>query len=115
MATAYVPAAPALAKLLPTRNQIAASIETLMAVLDVLDGDEELEEAGLEDSFMTHPADGPGDPTADPDHCDAGDDSGTDYGTMGATFRTDGQPGDPEDAEDGGDTELNGDEGDYSR
>jgi len=50
------------------------------------------------------------DEDGDQDTCAAADDQG---GAGGRWFDTDGLPGDSEDAEDGGDTELNGDEGDY--
>lgn len=71
-------------------------------------GDEKDGSNCSEDEFMHHGGGwAAGCPVADPDLCLAGDDKGT------ASGDSDGAPGDPEDAEDGGDTELNGDEGDY--
>lgn len=71
------------------RGMIADTIERLLAELDARDGDPDLEDG-------------------DEDRCPAGDDS-LSTGGFG-----DGHPGDEADAEEGGDLELNGDEGDYS-
>ncbi len=71
MATFYVPPALVPAKAfpkLPPRVRIEAAIETLIEILDAADPDTDFEESGAEDSFAEHDDDGPGDPTADPDH-----------------------------------------------
>lgn len=121
------------------RERIADCIEVILALLDIAERDHDLEEdidleaesdLGVddegdgvdddtelngdeldgnpaEDEFMYHGGSDPGCPTSDPDACHANEDRGT------ASSSSDGLPGNPEDAEDGGDTELNGDEGDY--
>ena len=66
-----------LSHLLP-RDRIAAAIETMVAVLDVLDGDPDLEPNGdeldgspAEDEFMEHYGDGLcGCPVSDPGGCE---------------------------------------------
>lgn len=68
MATAYLRAesAPAYPMNLPPRAAIEAAVETLLSVLDTLDGDPDAEDAtGLEDDFTVHASDGPGCPIAD--------------------------------------------------
>ena len=59
-------------------HEIADAIEIMLDFLDVLGGEADLEEPGLEDSFMTHEADGPGCPIAD-----AGGPTWTEWQTRG--------------------------------
>lgn len=105
------PATPADVANLP-RNAVHDMIELLIHRLDLEDGDSDFEETDAEDSFAlswyASGQPGAGCPVSEPDHCSAGDDRGSELGSY------DGGAGDPEDAEDGGDTELNGDEGDHS-
>ena len=49
------------------REIISRAAEALIDLLDAFEGDADAEETGAEDSFMEHPADGPGCPCADPD------------------------------------------------
>ena len=59
-------------------HEIADAIEIMLDFLDVLGGEADLEEPGLEDSFMDHAADGPGCSVAD-----AGGPSWTEWQTRG--------------------------------
>jgi len=54
-------------KLLVTPERIADAIELLVGMLDTAQPCAECEESGIEDSFMEHPADGPGCSVADQD------------------------------------------------
>lgn len=47
------------------RDQLEGFIAVAIDLLDLADPDPDAEETGLEDSFMDHPADGPGCPVAD--------------------------------------------------
>jgi hypothetical protein len=90
--------------LLLSRERIEDTIELLVALLDVTEPDTDLEEIGLEDSFMAHGRDyGPGCPAAD-----------IDFGIDDERHDDDDPAEDDDPGEDNGDTELNGDEGDYS-
>ena len=52
---------------MPGRYAIRMTIETLIALMDAMDGDADVEDAtGLEDAFEAHRGDGPGCKTADP-------------------------------------------------
>ena len=75
------------------RRTIELLAEMFVGFLDITEPEPDLEEPGLEDSFVEHAADGPGCPISDTDHCEAGDDN---LGWIGY----DGMAGDPEDAED---------------
>lgn len=85
-------------------DEIGEAIEALIARLDALDGDTDVEITGTEDDFVQHPTDGPGCPVSDPDSCSAHDDN---------LYRLfcDGAPGDPDDAEDENDREQVNEDG----
>lgn len=60
-----------------TRDSLALAIETLIAVLDAIDGDPDLEPNGdeldgnwSEDDWMHHYGSGPGCPVSDPGGCE---------------------------------------------
>lgn len=60
-----------------TRDSLAMAIETLIAVLDAIDGDpdvelngDELDANNAEDDFVRHYAEGPGCPVSDPGGCE---------------------------------------------
>lgn len=88
------------------RDQLAAFITVAIDLLDLTDGDTDLETEGLEDDFMRHHPDGPGCPVADRDGCPAHDDD------LGRLFGDD-KPGDPDDQEDDDPaaTDIDGGEG----
>lgn len=108
-----------------TREAIELAVEALIQRLDEQDGDpdaelngDELDCSFAEDDFCDHATafPGPGCPISDPDACSAGDDhivGGPSPDSCRAFPRSREEPGSEDDAEDGGDTELNGDEGDY--
>lgn len=62
-----MPPMPAVARILARfdRPQIEAFLAVAIDLLDTIDGDPDAEEPDLEDSFVLHPADGPGCPVAD--------------------------------------------------
>lgn len=115
------------------KARIGDAIEVLVALLDLADsGLSEAEVTGAEDDFMEHRgwgvdggpgclvSDAPGGNVedegedGDEDCCPAKDDIGTDQAPLGKIGFDHKIEGDCEDAEEGGDTELNGDEGDHS-
>jgi hypothetical protein len=74
------------------RKRLQATIENLIALMDEIDGDENLEESGDEEASLGWPERGPG----------------------AAGGHYDDREADDADDEDGGDTELNGDELDFN-
>ena len=47
------------------RSKLEAFVSAAIDIMDVMDPDSDFEETGLEDDFISHPADGPGCPVAD--------------------------------------------------
>lgn len=103
-----IPHMPAVARILARhdRDHLAAFIAVAIDLLDVLEGDPDLEDAtDLEDDFALSPvtrrdADkGPGCPIADSDYCLAGDDTVLSGSTTRAGTVEDLGPGDADDAE----------------
>lgn len=85
---APLPPMPAIARILALyqRDQLAGFIEVAIGLLDLADGDpdiepngDELDGTGGEDDFMDHAHAGPGCPVSDPDACAAGDDNLDDW------------------------------------
>ena len=95
-----IPPMPAVARVLARfdRDKIASAIEVMIALLDMYDGDTDMEDASdLEDDFALSPvallnaANGPGCLKSDSDCCNAGDDK--------IASSWDSRPGDPDDRE----------------
>lgn len=56
-----------------SRNELAGFVSVAIDLMDLVDGDSDLEEVGAEDSFQSHDCDGPGCPLGDPDSCEDAD------------------------------------------
>ncbi|PSJ42135.1 hypothetical protein [Allosphingosinicella deserti] len=86
------------------RKIVERVIQRAIDELDTLDGDPDLEEPVLEDSFVKHDpywTRGAGCEVSDPDCCEAGDDVGCQYQVYSHyAVGVDDGPGDPDDAED---------------